>query len=203
MGKRYNRKDQYYLKAKEEGYKSRAAYKLQELQKRYSLIEPGMKILDLGCWPGGWLQVASECLKGKGLVVGIDLVETQFPNSKNVTTIVGNANSWEVIEKAISFSGDLFDLILSDMSPKLTGIKEVDEAGVISCIDNALYASQGVLKEHGSLVMKVFRGSEVDTKFKLIRKYFETVHRTNLNSSRTSSDELYAVCLNFRRGTNR
>ena len=133
MSGRYNRKDHYYKAAKEEGYRSRAAYKLVEVQKKYKLIKPGMRVLDLGCWPGGWLQVASQFAGPEGAVVGVDLVATGYQPGSNVKTVQGDVRSSEILEKCITASGGVFDAVLSDMAPKLTGIREVDENGTLEC----------------------------------------------------------------------
>src|SRR6185312_2574256 len=112
----YNRKDAYYERAKEEGYRSRAAYKLLEINKKYKIIRPGSKVIDLGSWPGGWLQVTSDLVGTAGLVVGIDLVELEPLDKKNTTAITGDARDQSNIRMALEIAGSRFDTVISDMS---------------------------------------------------------------------------------------
>ncbi len=199
MGHRsYERKDHLYKKAKAEGFASRAAYKLQELQKRFGLLKRGMRVLDLGAWPGGWVQVALPEIGPEGRMVGIDLVEIGGFSQSNLLLICGDAADTETWAKAKEFAGGPFDVILSDMAAKLTGIREADVMAALSCVEIAFAAAEQLLSVGGTLVMKVFPGNEVEQFLRGMRKSFERVSRVGLDSTRRSSNETYVVAFGFR-----
>ena len=154
----YNRKDHLYHKAKEEGFESRAAYKLIEIQQTYKVIPHGGHVLDVGAWPGGWTQVCLDIVGPKGAVTAIDLVPIESIGDPRCTCITGDARD---LEEILGHPGPCFDAVISDMSPKLTGIKEADQAGTVACAELALYVAQQLLKKGGSFVVKVFKGGQV------------------------------------------
>jgi 23S rRNA (uridine2552-2'-O)-methyltransferase len=194
MAGSYNRKDHLHQKAKEEGFRSRASYKLQELQKKYSVIKNGNKVLDLGCWPGGWLQVASKLVGPHGLVVGIDLVETEPLYLNNVVTITGDARDEEIREEAIAAAEGPFDVIVSDMSPKISGIPEVDRTATVGLNELTLWMATQIGRPGSTVIMKVFKGNETEEFFrKEMRPSFEKVVRTELDATRKTSSEFYLV----------
>ena len=198
MGHRsYERKDHLYKKAKAEGFASRAAYKLQELQKKFHLLRPGIRVLDLGAWPGGWIQVALSEVGEQGRIVGIDLVELGGFGQSNVLLLSGDAADTELWARAREFAGGPFDLVLSDMAAKLTGIREADVMAALSCVEIAFAAAEDLLAPGGNLVMKVFPGNEVEQFLRGMRKSFERVSRVGLDSTRRSSNETYVVGLHF------
>jgi len=124
----YERKDTFYKKAKREGYRARSAYKLIELNREFRLFRPGMRVVDLGAWPGGWVQVAAALVGQTGKVVGIDLVALEPFSFSQVTLLQGDATDPVQQEKMLVALGGSADIVLSDLAPKLSGIKEVDEA---------------------------------------------------------------------------
>jgi 23S rRNA (uridine2552-2'-O)-methyltransferase len=195
----YDRKDKYYNLAKEQGFRSRAAFKLKELDKKYKLLERGFKVADLGAWPGGWMQVAAQTVGPRGLVVGIDLAEIEEFQDDNVLTIVGDVRDEEVILKAKEAASGYYDLVLSDMSPKLIGIKEADRAGAVGCAELALWACEELLKTDGTLVIKVFKNNETDEFVKVMRKSFTKIVRSELETTRKTSDEYYCLGFGFKR----
>lgn len=197
MSKEYERKDHLYQRAKDEGLRSRAAFKLMELDKRFGLLRRGMKVLDLGAWPGGWLQVAYRKLGGTGAIVGIDLQEIEALGGENVHLICGDARDEENIKRMEVLAGGKFDLVLSDMSPKLSGIREVDSAGSVGCAELAFYLSQSLLRHGGNLVIKLFKSNDSEMFVKSIRPMFNKVKRVELDSTRSSSNEFYVVGLGF------
>lgn len=199
MSGRYNRKDRLYRKAKEEGFQSRAAYKLVEVQKKYKLLKSGAKVLDLGCWPGGWLQVASELVGDRGTVVGLDLAECEISISNNVKTLIGNANDPEALARCMELAGALFDVVLSDMSPKLSGIREVDQAASVECAQMARAACKTCLRGKGSLVIKLFKGPSSDEFVRDLKGEFVKLHRCELDATRSTSNEFYIVALEFKK----
>ena len=198
MCAQYNRQDKLYHQAKADGYRSRAAYKLLEINKRFKIMNRGSRVFDLGCWPGGWLQIASQAVGDNGVVVGVDLVQVEPIYLDNVSTLQGDARDESTVDGALAIAGGKFDVLLSDMSPKLTGIREVDQAGTVGCAELALYVASQVLKSGGSFVAKVFKGSETDKFIRDLRSQFEKVVRTELDSTRKTSNEFYVIGINFK-----
>jgi 23S rRNA (uridine2552-2'-O)-methyltransferase len=197
----YKRKDALHQKAKSEGYRSRAAYKLIELNKKYSLLKVGQTVLDLGCWPGGWMQVASKIVGQKGLVVGIDLAEQEPLNLSNAHFLLGDACDEDILKKAFSLLPDpaaRFDLVISDMSPKLTGIREVDQAGTSRVIELALYVADNALRADGSVIIKCFPGNDTELVIKSARKKFQKIIRTVPDATRKSSNEFYIIGVGYK-----
>lgn len=197
MSGNYERKDHLYQRAKDEGYRSRAAYKLMELDKKYHLLRSGSKVLDLGCWPGGWLQVASRRIGKSGVAVGIDLVPVESLDVENVRIICGDAREDTIIEQALSFAPQGFDVVLSDMSPKLSGIKEADRAGTVACAELALWAAGRLLRKGGNFVCKVFKGNETEEFIRAARPKFDKLTRSELDATRKTSNEFYVLGFGF------
>ncbi|MEZ4755078.1 MAG: RlmE family RNA methyltransferase [Bdellovibrionota bacterium] len=194
----YNRKDHLYKQAKADGYRSRAAFKLLELHQKYKFLTRGAKVLDLGAWPGGWLQIAREKVGSAGVVVGIDLVEMDEFNSENVHLVVGDVKDQETLDKALTLIDGKFDVVMSDMSAKLTGIKVADQAASVGLAETALWVSQQMLRPGGIYLAKVFKGGEVDEFVKSIRPLFNKVIRAELKSTRKTSKEFYIVGLELK-----
>jgi 23S rRNA (uridine2552-2'-O)-methyltransferase len=195
MSSDYNRKDHLYQKAKDEGYRSRAAYKLKEIQATYKIIQNGSRVLDVGAWPGGWTQVALEFVGPQGSVTAIDLAATDPIDDPRAHIIQGDARDLDTLlpDPAIRF-----DCVISDMSPKLTGIREADQAATVGCAELALYVATQFLKKGGSFVVKVFKGGEVEGFVKSARPMFNKLVRSELQSTRNSSNEFYVIGLGFK-----
>lgn len=193
MSKTYNRKDRFYTQAKESGYRSRASYKLKEIQDKLKIIKVGHRVLDLGCFPGGWLQVAAELVGESGLVVGIDRVFTEdLPNS-NIKIILGDLYESSSREEIQKISPESFDVVLSDMSPSLTGIKDSDDSRSAELLQLASGFAREVLKQSGTFVAKIFPGHDCDLFVKEERKKWGTFQTLSLKSTRGSSIEKYIV----------
>lgn len=193
----YQRKDTFYARAKQAGYRSRAAYKLLELAQRYSLIEPGQRVVDLGAWPGSWLQVAAQLTGPHGAVVGVDL-EPIEPLGGPVTTIAGDACDLVVQEQIRTRCGGRVDVLLSDMAPKLSGVRDRDIAQAMALAESALAIADRLLAPGGRLLVKLFTTPETDGVVAAARRRFRTVKRTRPDATRKGSAELYLVCLDFR-----
>jgi 23S rRNA (uridine2552-2'-O)-methyltransferase len=194
----YNRTDHLYHKAKEEGYRSRASFKLLEMNNRFRLLKKGGRVLDLGAWPGGWLQVAAEIVGSDGVVVGIDLVPIEPLPESNVHLLTGDARDEAVQAKAFAFAKGKFHVVLSDMSPKLTGIKEADRLGSVSCAELALHIAQQTLVGGGGLVIKLFKSPEAEEFVKMMRPMFNKVTRSELDATRNTSNEFYVIGTGFK-----
>lgn len=195
MSSEYKRKDHLYQKAKEEGYRSRAAYKLKEIQAAYKIIKNGDLVLDVGAWPGGWIQVALEYVGAQGRVVGIDLVALEPINDPRAMLLQGDARD---LDSALPDPALRFNAVISDMSPKLTGIPEADQAGTVACAELALSVASNFLKKGGNFVVKVFKGREVEGFVKAAKPMFNRVIRSELDSTRNSSNEFYVIGLGFK-----
>ncbi len=193
--------DQYFKKAKAEGYHARSAYKLAEIQERKRLIRPGSgaRVLDLGCAPGAWLQVASEIVGPKGRVVGIDLSATEHAFGANVATLVGDiykADARLLLDAGGLADDERFDVVLSDMAPNTTGAGD-DFLSVRLC-RRVLEMLPGLLRSGGNLAMKVFEGEEYPALLKETATLFAEAKGFKPKASREVSREMYIVALNFR-----
>jgi 23S rRNA (uridine2552-2'-O)-methyltransferase len=183
----YNPKDHYFHKAKQEGFVARSAYKLEEIQKKHKLIKPGQRVLDLGCSPGSWSQVALKLVGKDGFVVGIDLkpVKIQAANAK---FIVG-----DILQTDPSVFGEPFDVIISDMAPNTTGIRIRDQALSEELCRMALTVAEKYLKPGGHLVMKLFEGPDGDKLAKEMKPKFAKFDRLKPAAVRKGSFETYIV----------
>jgi len=188
----YDRKDFAYRAAKREGLRSRAALKLRELDDRFRLLAPGKRVLELGCWPGGWLQIAAERVGDSGTVVGIDLVEVEPLGLDTVRTVQGDARDREVLVRALDLLSGPADILLSDLAPKLSGVKAADLARHEALVEAAVEAARWVLAPTGSLLVKLFSSCESQMTA-LLRSRFEETSKIRPDTTRKGSSELYAV----------
>lgn len=193
----YNRKDYYYKKAKDEGYRSRAAYKLKELNSRYSLIKAGDYVADLGCAPGGFLQVASELVGESGLVIGVDLVDVAMVG-RNVYVIKGDFTDGGLIEEMLKLTGGRrFDVILSDMAPRTTGIHFRDAYLSYKLAEAAYLSARSLLVKGGNMLIKIFEGQEVKGFTEEMKKTFSYIYLSRPESTRKGSKEIYIIAKGY------
>ena len=188
----YSKQDSFSLKAKKLGYRSRAALKLKEITNKDELIKKGTNILDLGCSPGGWSQICAEIVGKKGVVVGIDLKQVDLV--EGVTFIQDDiANfSKELLEKH-GVRTNRFDLVLSDMAPNISGIKERDEAQMLELIISIKSITEEFLSKNGSLLVKVFHGEAHENLMNYVKSNFQKVRIRKPSASRPNSSELYVL----------
>ncbi|RLG58569.1 MAG: 23S rRNA (uridine(2552)-2'-O)-methyltransferase [Candidatus Hydrothermarchaeota archaeon] len=189
-------KDYYYKKAKKEKYRSRASYKLKQINAKYKLIKNGDKVLDLGAAPGGWTQVAREVVGSNGLVVAVDLQEIKSFENENIIILQGDFTEAKTLERIKDISQS-YDVIISDASPKISGVWDIDHFRSIELCENVLKIAKEVLKPGGNLVVKVFQGSEIDNFIKKIRRSFKYVKVTKPKASRKKSSEVYVIGKGF------
>jgi 23S rRNA (uridine2552-2'-O)-methyltransferase len=184
--------DEFVKRANKEGYRSRAAYKLMELDDRDKLIRPGMTVVDLGAAPGSWSQVVVERLKGQGRVIGLDLLEVHpMPNFE---FIQGDFTESAVLAQLeASLNGHQVDLVISDMAPNMSGVTLVDQARAMYLVELALEFSRQWLKPGGSFLVKVFIGSGFDELVKTMRPEFDKVLTRKPKASRDRSAETYLL----------
>jgi 23S rRNA (uridine2552-2'-O)-methyltransferase len=190
------KRDQYRKLAREEGYKSRAAYKLLENVRKYQLIKRGDVVIDFGAAPGGWLQVAAEAAGDSGLVVGVDL-EPVHLTEENVVTIQSDVRSPELsvkLEKALPRKADV---VLADLSPQVMGTWDLDHYRQVEITLAAVGLMGGFLRKGGSAMFKVFDGERFQEMRSTLSKQFQRVQITKPKASRKGSAELYLVCFGF------
>lgn len=184
--------DYYVKQSVEQGYRSRAAYKLMEIDDRDRLLKPGVALVDLGCAPGGWCQVAIERMRGQGRIVGIDLLEMTGLNG--VDFLQGDFTEADTLKELVTLlQGNKADLVLSDMAPNITGVIVSDQARIYYLAELALEFSADWLKPDGVFLVKVFQGAGFEDFMKQMRSIFKTVHVRKPKASRDSSREVYLL----------
>jgi 23S rRNA (uridine2552-2'-O)-methyltransferase len=190
------RKDRYRRLAKDQGYRARSAYKLLQLNDSYHILRKGSKVADLGCAPGGWLQVATKIVGDSGKVIGIDLKPVDPVPGAMV--IQGSIEDPGMMDKIAFMLGGKADVVLSDIAPNVSGVWDVDHARQISLTAAALLFARNVLRVGGSAVFKVFEGEMLNEMRAELKKSFARVLLSKPTASRQESSELYVVCLEFR-----
>jgi 23S rRNA (uridine2552-2'-O)-methyltransferase len=191
----YDRKDAFYRKAKKEGYKSRAAYKLMELNKKYGLYAPNSRILDAGCAPGGWSQVILEKVK-KTPVVGVDLIEVDGFKQPNFHFIQGDLTAEETLKQVTDICSE-FDTVVSDAAPNTSGAKLLDHVNSVELVSIIFTFAKKVLRKNGNFCFKVFDGEDTNELLKDVRKYFKMVKVIRPEATRKNSFEIYVVCKGY------
>lgn len=186
--------DEYFKKAKAEGYLARSAYKLKQIQQAKQLMKPGDRVLDLGCAPGAWLQVATEVVGRGGRVVGLDLQACRAGFGPNVSTLVGDVN--ETAPASLTdAAGGAFDVIVSDMAPPTSGHGDAERSAALC--RRVLELALGVLKPTGALAMKVLEGGDYPDLLSETRELFAEVRGYKPAASRSASREMYIVAKHF------
>jgi len=189
--------DPFVKQAQLDGYRSRSAYKLIELNEKDRLIKPGMRVMDLGSAPGGWSQVAGKLVGKKGRVLATDILP--MDPVPNVDFIQGDFTDEAIVEKLFAWLGDgRFDLIISDIAPNLSGIDSADQAGSMYFLELALDIVRKTLKRGANFTAKMFQGSGSDEYVKELRKSFEKVLIRKPAASRAQSREVYIVAKGFK-----
>ncbi|ROH90892.1 23S rRNA (uridine(2552)-2'-O)-methyltransferase RlmE [Stagnimonas aquatica] len=190
--------DHYVQEARRLGYRSRAVFKLQELNERDRLIKPGMALVDLGAAPGGWSQMARPMVGAKGRVIATDILDIEpIPG---VDFLCGDFREESVLKGVEALVGEqALDLVLSDMAPNISGIDASDQAASLYLCELALEFARLHLKPQGTFVVKVFQGEGFDAYLKQVRALFGSVAIRKPKASRPRSSEVYLVAKNFRR----
>lgn len=192
------KRDYYYRRAKEENYRSRAAYKLLQAVKKYGFIKHGDVVVDLGAAPGGWLQAARKLVGDKGFVLGVDLKEIKPLNFENVHTIVGDIRDSETIGRIKAILPRPADVVISDVSPNVSGVWELDHARQIELAEASLNIALAALRKGGNFFTKVFQGDLFQQFLGRVREHFHQVKVIKPEASRKSSAEIYVLGLNYR-----
>jgi 23S rRNA (uridine2552-2'-O)-methyltransferase len=191
LSDRRTRKDSFHKRARQQGYRARSVFKLAEIDDRFDLLSTGVRVLDLGCAPGSWLQYAAEKVGPQGALVGVDRTEIHLGHPR-FRMVVGDIHD---IDPAV-LVGDLraFDIVMSDMAPDTTGIRHADQARSEALFERALDIAEATLDRGGHFLAKLFQGPEFKQLIDRCRTGFETVKPVKPAGSRTESIEQYIVC---------
>jgi len=193
-----HKREYYYRKAKEERYRSRASYKLLQVIEKYQFIKSGDIVIDLGAAPGGWMQVAQKIVGDKGFVLGIDINPIQPFETQNFQTILGDIMDPQIIEQIKEHLPRQADVVLSDVSPNISGIWEVDNARQTDLARRSLEIALSVLKPNGNLFVKIFQGEMLESFVKEVKQHFAFIKLVKPKASRPKSAELYVLAMNLK-----
>jgi 23S rRNA (uridine2552-2'-O)-methyltransferase len=187
------KRDYYYRKAKEEKYRSRAAYKLFQAVQKYQFIKKGDIVVDLGAAPGGWTQAARKIVGTEGFVLGVDLKPIEPFPEKNVRTIIGDITEPETVKQIQEMLPKKADAVISDVSPNISGIWELDHARQIDLAQRALEIALETLKPGGNFFVKVFQGDMLNDFVSMVKRHFEDVKIIKPKASRAKSSEIFIL----------
>jgi 23S rRNA (uridine2552-2'-O)-methyltransferase len=193
--------DPYVARAKREGYRSRAAFKLLEIDEKYHLLKPGQRVVDLGAAPGGWSQIAARKVgsaDGRGRVVGIDLLP--IDPLPGVDFIQLDFLDEEAPERLIAMIGGRADVVMSDMAANTTGHKKTDHLRIVGLAEAAIHFAREILAPGGAFIAKVFQGGTENQLLADLKRDFATVRHVKPAASRADSSELYVLATGFRGG---
>lgn len=190
--------DIFVQKAQQEGYRSRAVYKLMEIQEKDRLIRPGMVVVELGAAPGGWSQYVAQCLGGRGRMIALDILPMDA--LPDVTFIQGDFREQAVLDALYAELGDsAINLVISDMAPNTSGVRSVDQAKSMYLVELALDFAQSRLATGGDFLTKIFHGPGFDTLLRSLKSQFLTVQTRKPEASRARSQETYLLARGFKR----
>jgi 23S rRNA (uridine2552-2'-O)-methyltransferase len=185
--------DEYVLKARAEGYRSRAVFKLAEIQQKDRVLKPGQLVLDLGAAPGGWSEYASQILGERGRIIALDLLPME--PVAGVDFLQGDFTEQETLGRLLAMLGERrVDLVLSDMAPNLSGVDSVDQPKSIYLAELALDLATEFLQKDGIFVVKLFHGAGFEDLIAAMRNAFRSVKLRKPDASRSRSSEIYAIC---------
>jgi 23S rRNA (uridine2552-2'-O)-methyltransferase len=195
-----NRKrEHYYRKAKKEKLRSRASYKLLQAVKKYGFIKPGYVVVDLGAAPGGWTQAAIQLVEDSGYVLAVDLKPIEPIDASNVRTIIGDITEPKTIQNILEFLPRSADVVVSDVSPNVSGIWELDHARQIDLASQSLRIATSILRSGGNFFVKAFQGNTLNRFVGEVKQHFSFVKLVKPKASRSKSAELYVLGRNFRK----
>lgn len=193
------KRDYYYKKAKQEHYRSRAAYKLFQAIKKYNFIKYGDVVVDLGAAPGGWMQAARRTVGNKGFVLGVDLKSIEPFPQPYARTIICDITEQEAVQQILEMLPRMADAVISDASPNISGIWEVDHARQIDLAQKALEISLQTLKQGGSFFVKVFQGDMLRDFTLKVKQHFEIMLVVKPKASRAKSAELFILGMHMKK----
>jgi 23S rRNA (uridine2552-2'-O)-methyltransferase len=188
-----SKKDQFRRLARDQGYRSRSAFKLKQINDSYRILNKGHCVVDIGCAPGGWIQVALAEVGNKGKVIGIDIKKIE--PLTDAIVIQGSIEHEDIINSILKISNSNVDVVLSDLSPNVSGNWDLDHARQIDLSRNALNLCKRILKKGGKAVLKVFQGDMLNELISELKKEFKKVIITKPSASRQVSSEIYLICI--------
>lgn len=192
------KRDYYYKKAKEEKYRSRSTYKLFQVIEKYRFIKEGDVVIDLGAAPGGWIQAARKTVGIKGFVLGVDIRPVEPFAEHNVRTIIGDISEQETLQQIVEFLPRKADALISDVSPNISGVWEVDHARQIDLAQQALNIAFETLRPAGNFFVKVFQGDLLDDFTIKVKKSFQTANVIKPKASRGKSAEMFILAMGLK-----
>ena len=190
------KQEKYYRLAKKYDYRSRASFKLMQIDDRFEVLEEGDAVVDLGASPGGWLQVAKERVGDNGIVIGVDL--RPIKRLEGVITIIGDITSQDTMKELVDTIGGQADVILSDMAPNIGGNYSTDHARSVHLCTFAISVAEQILKRDGRMIMKVFMGDMFPGLKGMMEKRFQSVKVHEPPATRETSSEVYVIAKGFR-----
>jgi 23S rRNA (uridine2552-2'-O)-methyltransferase len=199
MDAMYKRKDSYYLQAKKEGYRSRAAYKLTQIVNAERMVRPGDCVIDAGAAPGGWSQVLLPLVGKKGRIAAVDILPMEALSGDNFRFFQDDLSLPSLPGRILEFLGRKADLVVSDAAPNTTGIAFTDQARSADLVRIVLSLARLTLKDDGAFLAKIFEGPEADAVFRELQAEFEKVRRIRPAATRKESFELYLLAKGFRK----
>jgi len=189
--------DQYVKMSQEDGVRSRAVYKLKELDEKDKLLKPGMNVVDLGAAPGGWSEYVAKKVGDKGMIIATDILAMDYLDG--VTFIQGDFREDDVLDNILNqLENNAADLVLSDMAPNISGVDSIDQPASMYLVELALDFAQQTLKKDGRFLVKVFQGAGFDEYLKSVKKSFSQVKIRKPKASRARSREVYILALGFK-----
>lgn len=191
------KKDHYFKLAKQRGFRSRSAFKLLQITKSHEFIKSGQKIVDLGAAPGGWSQVARDLVGDEGYVLGIDKISIKPLGFENVETLKLDINKDEVIDAILDNAKGKVDVLISDLSPAISGVRSLDNARQIHLAERSFQISMTVLDKHGNFLVKIFDSPEAQQFFRKVKKYFKKTRFIKPDASNKKSSEVFMIGINF------
>jgi 23S rRNA (uridine2552-2'-O)-methyltransferase len=192
------KRDYYYKKAKQEMYRSRAAYKLFQAIRKYEFVKRGDVVIDLGAAPGGWIQAARKTVGTKGFVLALDLKPIEPFTQQYVRTIICDMTEDDAIQQILELLPRKADVVISDASPSISGIWEVDHARQLDLAQKALHIASETLRPEGNLFVKVFQGDLLDDFVEKVKQQFRLVRVIKPHASRAKSSEMFVLATNFK-----
>ena len=191
------KREHFYKQAKKSGYRARSSYKLLQIQKKFNVLKSNDVVVDLGAAPGGWSQVAKKIVGDNGVIVGVDL--SYIRPIENIVFIKGDMTKIDNLNKiSDAINGKEVDVVLSDMSPNISGNYVLDQASSVYLARKALEAAESLLRKGGCFVCKVFEGQDFEELMADIKSRFSSVRNFSPSASRKSSSEVYIVAKNFK-----
>ncbi|MBS7620706.1 RlmE family RNA methyltransferase [Candidatus Bathyarchaeota archaeon] len=192
------KRDYYYRKAKEEKYRSRAAYKLFQAVEKYRFIKEGDVVVDLGAAPGGWIQAARKIVGTAGFVLGVDIKPIEPFSEKNIKTIIGDITEPDTTKQILEMLPRKADAVISDVSPNISGVWELDHARQIDLAQRALEIALETLNPGGNFFVKVFQGEMLNDFISMVKRHFEDVKIIKPKASMAKSSEIFILGMHLK-----